>query len=149
MELICEDLKFRDKQNDFKYMLVNDRLKSSKKQNKKNKNINQTKKIPKQVKGKSKFYTKYQDRIESIQESDIKLKERTRLKEKDNLTKIQEKLKKKITRDDKTWGSTNVNTIFKKSLKSEENNIQPVNKINKLDDEERKKIIDTINKLRK
>ena len=35
MELICEDLKFRDKQNDFKYMLVNDRLKSSKKQNKK------------------------------------------------------------------------------------------------------------------
>jgi hypothetical protein len=139
MELICEDLKFRDKQNDFKYMLVNDRLKSSKKQNKKNKNINQTKKIPKQVKGKSKFYTKYQDRIESIQESDIKLKERTRLKEKDNLTKIQEKLKKKITRDDKT----------KKSIKSEENNIQPVNKINKLDDEERKKIIDTINKLRK
>lgn len=139
MELICEDLKFRDKQNDFKYMLVNDRLKSRKKQNKKNKNINQTKKIPKQVKGKSKFYTKYQDRIESIQESDIKLKERTRLKEKDNLTKIQEKLKKKITRDDKT----------KKSIKSEENNIQPVNKINKLDDEERKKIIDTINKLRK
>ena len=139
MELICEDLKFRDKQNDFKYMLVNDRLKSSKKQNKKNKNINQTKKIPKQVKGKSKFYTKYQDRIESIQEIDIKLKERTRLKEKDNLTKIQEKLKKKITRDDKT----------KKSIKSEENNIQPVNKINKLDDEERKKIIDTINKLRK
>ena len=139
MELICEDLKFRDKQNDFKYMLVNDRLKSSKKQNKKNKNINQTKKIPKQVKGKSKFYTKYQDRIESIQESDIKLKERTRLKEKDNLTKIQEKLKKKITRDDKT----------KKSINSEENNIQPVNKINKLDDEERKKIIDTINKLRK
>ena len=139
MELICEDLKFRDMQNDFKYMLVNDRLKSSKKQNKKNKNINQTKKIPKQVKGKSKFYTKYQDRIESIQESDIKLKERTRLKEKDNLTKIQEKLKKKITRDDKT----------KKSIKSEENNIQPVNKINKLDDEERKKIIDTINKLRK
>ena len=139
MELICEDLKFRDKQNDFKYMLVNDRLKSSKKQNKKKKNINQTKKIPKQVKGKSKFYTKYQDRIESIQESDIKLKERTRLKEKDNLTKIQEKLKKKITRDDKA----------KKSIKSEENNIQPVNKINKLDDEERKKIIDTINKLRK
>ena len=37
----------------------------------------------------------------------------------------------------------------KKSIKSEENNIQPVNKINKLDDEERKKIIDTINKLRK
>ena len=27
MELICEDLKFKDKQNDFKYMLVNDRLK--------------------------------------------------------------------------------------------------------------------------
>ena len=34
IELVCEDLKFKDKQNDMKYMLLNDRLKSSKKHNK-------------------------------------------------------------------------------------------------------------------
>ena len=38
IELICEDLKFKDKQNDFKYMLVNDRLKNDKKLNKKRNN---------------------------------------------------------------------------------------------------------------
>lgn len=135
IELVCEDLKFKDKQNDLKYMLLNDRLKSSKKHNKriqKNK-IKQAKKRPQ---GKSKFFSKYQNRIESIKESDMKLKER------EKLNKIQERLRKKpvVTKEGNKAKSTKT---------KEETQIQMPNRIDKLDDEERKKIIDTINKLRR
>lgn len=137
IELICDDLKFKDRQNDLKYMLLNDRLKSSKKHNKriqKNK-IKQSKKRPQ---GKSKFFSKYQDRIESIKESDMKLKE------KEKLNKIQEKLRKKPALE-KEAKRTSTN----KNVKQKEVQIQMPNKIDKLDDNERKKIIDTINKLRR
>lgn len=138
IELVCEDLKFKDKQNDLKYMLLNDRLKSSKKHNKRiQKNrIKQSKKRPQ---GKSKFFSKYQDRIESIKESDLKLKER------EKLNKIQEKLKKKpgVAKE------TNKVKANKTVKQKEEMQVQMPNKIDKLDDDERKKIIDTINKLRR
>ena len=95
IELICEDLKFKDRQNDFKYLLVNDRLKNNKKISKKNK----VKKAVPQKKGlertPSKFLKKYQSRIDSIQESDIKLKEKEKMKERETLIKMQEKLKKR------------------------------------------------------
>ena len=133
IELVCEDLKFKDKQNDMKYMLLNDRLKSSKKHNKRIKR-NREKKNKKQLQGKSKFFEKYQDRISSIQESDIKLKE------KEKLNKMQEKLRKKQ--------QTKI-TKRKAEVKKEEINVQMPNKIDQLDENERKKIIDTINKLRR
>ena len=83
IELICDDLKFRDKQNDAQYIMLNNRLKSEKKILKKNK-----RKIPKEkkdiIKGKSKFISKYQERIKSIQESDKKLK----IKEEKNRNQI-------------------------------------------------------------
>ncbi len=75
IQLICDDLKFKDMQNDTKYVLLNDRLKEAKKslkENNKNDNIRQTKKT--KVKDKSKFYKKYKDRIASIKESEIKMK---------------------------------------------------------------------------
>ena len=97
MELICEDLKFNNKQNDFKYLSVNDKLKTDKRIKKKSKinkkSNNKTNK--KELKRKSKFYSKYQDRIASIHESDIKLKEKEKLYEIDKLNKIQERLKSK------------------------------------------------------
>lgn len=133
IELVCEDLKFKDKQNDMKYMLLNDRLKSSKKHNKRIKR-NREKKNKKQLQGKSKFFEKYQDRISSIQESDIKLKE------KEKLNKMQEKLRKKQQAKI---------TKRKAEVKKEEINVQMPNKIDQLDENERKKIIDTINKLRR
>ncbi len=76
IQLICDDLKFKDMQNDTKYVLLNDRLKDAKKNlktNKKNNNMRQTKKSH-EKKDESKFFKKYKDRIESIQESDIKMK---------------------------------------------------------------------------
>ncbi len=75
IQLICDDLKFKDMQNDTKYVLLNDRLKEAKKSLKesgKNDNVRQTKK--KQPKEQSKFFKKYKDRIESIRESEIKMK---------------------------------------------------------------------------
>lgn len=138
IELVCEDLKFKDKQNDMKYMLLNDRLKSSKKHNKKIQR-NRQKKAKKQLNGKSKFFEKYQDRIEAIKESDIKLKER------EKLNKIQDKLRKKpqVIKNEQKKINKNV------KQKQETVPMQMPNKIDKLDDNERKKIIDTINKLRR
>lgn len=92
IELICEDLKFRDMQNNSTYLMLNSRLKESKKElkrtqkrakrktNKKEKNIPHTK---------SKFATKYNDRIQSIRESDelIEQKKQAKLKEKENRKK--------------------------------------------------------------
>lgn len=73
MELICNDLKFRDKESTPQYLLVNsileDELKREKKETarirKNKKKMEQSKR--KAVKGKSKFNTKYRERIESIQ----------------------------------------------------------------------------------
>ena len=75
IQLICDDLKFKDMQNDTKYVLLNDRLKQAKKslkQSRKNDNMRKTKK--QKPKGESKFAKKYKERIESIQESEIKMK---------------------------------------------------------------------------
>ncbi len=87
IELVCEDLKFKDMQNDTKYLMLNSRLKETKKQlketmetkpkaHKKNKNV---------VRSKSKFAEKYNERIQSIKESDEKALKRkeAKLKEKE------------------------------------------------------------------
>lgn len=71
IELICEDLKFKDKQNDPEYLILSQKLKYKKiKSNKKPK----WKKQKLDKSGKSKFYSKYEKRILSIKESDEKLK---------------------------------------------------------------------------
>lgn len=83
IELICDDLRFKDMQNDTQYVMLNDKLKDAKKTMKKT--TKQTAKeasMKKQGKrqkvedNKSKFYQKYQDRIKSIQESDLKMKQK-------------------------------------------------------------------------
>lgn len=84
IELICNDLKYQDKQNDPQYMLLNSKLQSDKRinkiKNKQEKNRKRHKKNPDMQsakhKGKrSKFSSKYQERILSIKESDKKVKE--------------------------------------------------------------------------
>ena len=96
IQLICDDLKFKDMQNDTKYVLLNDRLKEAKKslkENKKNDNMRKTKK--KKERGKSKFFEKYQERINSIQESDEKLKVRKEQEEKEKQEFLKEVKKEK------------------------------------------------------
>ena len=79
IEIICEDIKFKDKQNNPQYVMMNTKLKEEKKQEKKHKKIKrietkQRVKIEKSMepkfRKKSKFQEKYKDRINSIQRSD-------------------------------------------------------------------------------
>jgi len=77
IELICEDMKFRDMQNDAQYLMLNSRLKDTKKKLKitdKAKNEGKSKKKTNIKNGKktSKFAEKYKDRMQSIKESDEK-----------------------------------------------------------------------------
>lgn len=84
IELICEDLKFKDMQNNPKYIRMNNRLKENTEKRKskekvKNKNKKQEEKVnnkAKRMEGrKSKFSTKYDERIKSIKTSEEKRQE--------------------------------------------------------------------------
>ena len=108
IQLICDDLKFKDMQNDAKYMLLNDRLKDAKKSLKNSKkkkqkeNKNNKGKNKQNKKDESKFFKKYKDRIESIQESEKKLQE----KEKKAVNNKKENIKNVIEKEVKTNNKT-------------------------------------------
>ena len=71
IELICEDLKFKDKQNDPQYLMLKQKLKYKKITSP----TKQKWKKPKLDKsGKSRFYSKYEDRIMSLREANLKIK---------------------------------------------------------------------------
>ena len=81
IELICEDLKFKDKQNDPQYLILSQKMKykkitSPKKEKWKKPKLDKS--------GKSKFYTKYEDRILSLRESNEKVKRSMVIQEKNN-----------------------------------------------------------------
>ena len=84
IQLICDDLKFNNMENNAQYMMLNNKLKDSKKSLKKKekenkKSIEQNKE--KKVKyGKSKFFKKYNERIQSIKESELKQKQKEKIK---------------------------------------------------------------------
>ena len=95
IELICDDLKYQDKQNDPQFLMLNNKLREDKRINKIKKHMEkEEKKNQKHPKEKSKrtskFSNKYSERIASIKEADemIKLKE--------------EKMKKKTKSKNKT-----------------------------------------------
>lgn len=92
IELICDDLKYQDKQNDPQFLMLNTKLREEKRINKikKNKEKQENKEpigkhgtIKKKTKGQSKFSTKYSDRIASIKEAD----EKQRIKQERQQTK--------------------------------------------------------------
>ena len=77
IQLICDDLKFNNMENNAQYMMLNKKLKNSKKSLKQqNKNNKKNIKNKKEKIGKSKFFDKYSERIQSIRESEIKQEER-------------------------------------------------------------------------
>lgn len=163
IQLICDDLKFKDMQNDTKYVLLNDRLKNAKKslkESNKNDNFRRTKK--KKEKGESKFHKKYRERIESIQEAEIKLKVKEGIpleeikkemdgkyiKEKDSKEKKTGKNAIKQNSRKKTNTKDNKNTVGKHS-KNEKTKRTRNTKVDELEETEKKKFIETINKIRK
>ena len=97
IELICDDLKFRDMQNDAKYVLLNDKLKTAKKSLKEGENFRKPK--TKAEKGESKFYQKYKERIESIQEAEIKMKVKEGVPEEQAVKEIKGKYNEKKTEE--------------------------------------------------
>lgn len=86
MQMICDEMKFKDKQNDSQYVMLNSKLKNNKK-NKKTRTARRikdksTKNKARRMERKSKFAQKYHKRIKSIQTS-----EEERIK---NIAKIEE-----------------------------------------------------------
>ena len=90
IELICGELRFKDKQNDEQYMLLNSKLKEENKKakeaDKKAKKLKDNKKVKEEneekVKRTSKFSNKYSERIQSIKESEKTRLENIRIHEK-------------------------------------------------------------------
>jgi len=84
IELICNELRFKDQQNGTEFLLLNSILKEEKKdikkvekKEKKHKEIvkQATKNVKNKNNRKSKFSEKYKERVESIQNTDAKIKE--------------------------------------------------------------------------
>ena len=101
MELIGNELKFRDLQNDTEYLLIDSVLKNQKKyiaklekRNKKQKEIvkKATNKVRGNKKAKSKFATKYEERFKSIQNSDTQTIENRKIAE--EIARMEAKLNK-------------------------------------------------------
>lgn len=107
IELICEDLKFRDMQNDTQYLMLNSRLKDTKKKLKTTMKVKKAEKTEKPNKNKkksskqkSKFAEKYNDRIQSIKESDelTEKRKQAKLREKERKEK-RAAMKKEVTKE--------------------------------------------------
>ena len=103
IELICDDLKYQDRQNDPQYLMLNNKLKEDKRINKIKKQMKHNEKQGKnktKVKktGNSKFISKYDERLKSIRQADemVKIKEK-KLKEEEK----KEKEKKKAAEKEK------------------------------------------------
>ena len=86
--MICNDLKFHDMQNNTEYLLLQSVLKDQKKlilkEEKRKKKLLESGKLPKKetdIKRNSKFKEKYRDRVESIQNTEAKIKENRRIAE--------------------------------------------------------------------
>lgn len=119
IELICDDLKYQDKQNDPQYLMLNTKLREEKRINKIKKNmkkqakkgVSTKNKTDKKRRGKSKFSNKYQDRIASIREADEKARRKT---EKEELRKS-----KKTTKKNTHSNTRNKSTKEKKKTSQE------------------------------
>ncbi len=116
MELICNDLKFKDNQNTKDYLLLSGKLKNSKKKRQsrikilKRKEKAEAKEVPKikpdkNRQRKSKFSTKYKDRIEAIQNTEENIARNKRLEQEKEekekfLKEVESNIKSKAENDD-------------------------------------------------
>lgn len=108
IEMICNDLKFHDMQNDTEYLLLKSVLKEQKKiqqqQEKRLVNVSKNKlgflnkKSKPKVNEKSKFKEKYKDRVESIQNTNAKIAENRRIAE--QIEKIEKERKSNLSKSD-------------------------------------------------
>lgn len=103
IELICDDLKYQDMQNDPQYLMLNTKLREEKRINKIKRGMKKREKkglntkVTNAKKGKSKFSNKYSERIASIKESNEKAKIKTE-KEENRKNKRQHSISKNSSR---------------------------------------------------
>ena len=143
IQLICDDLKFKDMQNDTKYVLLNDRLKEAKKslkENSKNENIRKTKQKPSREE--SKFFQKYKDRMESIQEAEIKMKVKAGIPI-EEITKESKKANNPKKKNEQTTTNTKKKQANHNSHKKTKSDIE------KLEEQQKQEFLEEINKARK
>lgn len=119
IELICDDLKYQDKQNDPQFLMLNNKLREDKRINKIKVQMKKNNRKPKNKnenrKKKSKFFNKYSDRIESIRQS----KEMRKIKEQKN--KKENKAKKKIEKIQEDEEVLKFRKEYEKSMKEPKN----------------------------
>ncbi len=104
IELICDDLKYQDKQSDPQYLMLNTKLREEKRINKIKKNMEKKAKKGKTEKKKtwktkSKFSDKYSDRIASIREADEKARKRSQKENERKPKKTKKATTQKSTRN--------------------------------------------------
>ncbi len=103
IELICDDLKYQDKQNDPQYLMLNTKLREEKRINKikkdmkknEKKELKNKNKAKRATRSKSKFSSKYSDRIEAIREADEKARIKMEKRENKKGTKKTTRTKRK------------------------------------------------------
>lgn len=122
IELICDDLKYQDKQNDPQYLMLNTKLREEKRINKIKKEMKKKEKKEREgkniktPKGKSKFSNKYSERIASIREADEKARIKT---QKEQAKKTKKPAKKR------TSTATESSTVMNKKKTEETKNVKP------------------------
>lgn len=126
IELICDDLKYQDKQNDPQFLMLNNKLREDKRINKIKKQMKKNNKKPKNKrdnrKRNSKFSSKYSDRIESIRQSNEMEKIKEQKLKKGNKTK---KKTEKIQEDEAVL---KFRKEYEKSMKEPKKNIMDMPK---------------------
>lgn len=115
IQLICDDLKFRDMQNDAQFIMLDSKIRDTKKKLKKDQNKKSKKKTRKKQTN-SKFFEKYNDRIQSIQESTNKknVSKETKTKQEE---KVQSKEEKTSSNEEKAKRMKETHKKIKKEKK--------------------------------
>ena len=126
IELICDDLKYQDKQNDPQYMMLSNKLREDKRiqkiqkkmEKKEKKNIKNPSKAKETKRGKSKFSSKYSERIASIKEADEKTKKKNQQR-KTSQTKVRSKtLKTNVETKNKVQKGKHSSEVRRKTSKT-------------------------------
>lgn len=143
IKLICDDMKFKDKHNEIEYVIMNSKLQVDKeiiKQNKRNAKYKKENNKENQYNGKSKFASKYKERIESIKNADeMAERKKAKMNKMNNLKK--EKKSSKSEFDSKTLEKMMKFGGFNKKVQDSEKRIKPADY-----DEIRKEKISKFNK---
>ena len=161
VQLICDDLKFNDMQNNAQYMMLDTRIKKTskklKEQQKEKTRANKSRRVEEKNRKTSKFYEKYNDRIISIKESSEpknngkrrkveEKKERNTSKRNYNTETPNESVKKQRKSTEKTM-STRKNSTSGRSKSEAESRPELKSRIGNIN--ENKDILEILEKMRK